>query len=369
MINEIKQVLKETPGLKGREIAKKLDKDRKEVNSYLSRHNDGLYQDKNDFKWYLRAINTVEWHLGCSSWLTCEGFEQSYSEIGNLIDSEESNIMVRLPEGFRVLLIAGARLISLINYLNYLGKNVTLDFELCKGSMGYLDRLGFFDHIHSDIEILPNRPTTSRAKRYKGNSYNLVEIGDIDLNSFNDELPEELTAAFTNHTGESYYMAAFTVFSELIGNVQEHSETSIPGFAALQFYEGKNSHDSHIQTVISDHGLGLSNTLKENLHKHYPKLASTMDLDCVASDLKLITKALTDGKLSRFGHNPDGEARGLGLKRSQDYALKYNAEITVRQENLMVKLFFGDGKLIRSNHRTDLEFLAGTHVCFDFILK
>ncbi|MCK8123915.1 hypothetical protein MTF66_02815 [Pseudoalteromonas sp. 2CM39R] len=369
MLAEIKKVLKETPGLKGREIAKKLNKDRKEVNSYLNRHNEGLYQDQNDYKWYLKAIDTIVWNIECCGWLTCEEFEQSYSEIGNLVDGEELNIIIKLPKGFRVLLIAGARLISLANYLNYLGKNVTLDFELCKSSMGYLDRLGFFDHIHSHIEILPNRPVISRAKRYKGNSYNVVEIGDIDLNSFNDGLPEELTAAFINHTGEDYYMAAFTVFSELIGNVQEHSETPIPGFAALQFYEGKNNHNSHIQTVISDHGLGLSNTLKEDLHKHYPTLASSMDLDCVASDVELITKALTDGKLSRFGHNPDGQARGLGLKRSQDYALKYNAEITVRQENLMVKLLFGDGQLIKSEHRTDLEFIAGTHVCFDFILK
>lgn len=369
MLAEIKKVLKNAPGLKGREIAKKLGKDRKEVNSYLSRHNDGLYQDQADYKWYLEAIDTIEWDVECGSWLTCDGFEQSYSKVGNLVDAEASNIVIKLPKGFRVLLIAGARLISLANYLNHLGKNITLDFELCRGSMGYLDRLGFFDHIKKDIEILPSRPTSSRAKRYKGNSNNLVEIGEIDLKSFNEELPEELTAAFTSHAGEDYYWAAFTVFSELIGNVEEHSETPIPGFAALQFYEGKNTHSSHIQTVISDHGLGLSNTLKENLHKHYPDLASNMDLNCISSDIELITKALSDGKLSRFGHNPEGEARGLGLKRSKDYALKYNAEITVRQENLMVKLVFGDGELIRSSHRTDLEFLAGTHVCFDFILK
>ncbi|MCU4676200.1 ATP-binding protein [Catenovulum sp. 2E275] len=367
MLAEIKKVLKETPGLKGREIANKLKKDKKEVNSYLLRHNEGLYQE--DYKWYLESTDTVEWKIECGAWLTCEGFEQSYSEIGNLVNAQESNIVIQLPKGFKILLIAGARLISLANYLNHIDKNVTLDFELCKGSMSYLDRLGFFDHIHCDIKILPNRPATSRAKQYKGNSNNLVEIGEIDLNSFNEELPEELTAAFTSHAGKDYYMAAFTVFSELIGNVQEHSETPIPGFAALQFYEGKNNHHSHVQTVISDHGLGLSNTLKENLHKHYPKLASTLDLTCVESDIKLIIKALTDGKLSRFGHNPDGVARGLGLKRSQDYALKYNAEVTVRQENLIVKLEYCDGKLTDSTHRSDLGYLAGTHVCFDFILK
>lgn len=179
-------------------------------------------------------------------------------------------------------------------------------------------------------------------------------------------MPKELTTAFTHHAGQEYYMAAFTVFSELIGNVEEHSETPIHGFAALQLYKGRQK---HIQTVISDHGLGLSNTLKGNLKKHYPELEATLDMGFVDSDIILIEKALTEGKLSRFGHDPEDVARGLGLKRSRDYALKYNAEITVRQENFLVKLIFQKGKLIDSISRKDLEFLAGTHVCFDFILE
>lgn len=35
-----------------------------------------------------------------------------------------------------------------------------------------------------------------------------------------------------------------------------------PGFAALQLYKGKRR---HIQTVISDSGLGIATTLKRNL--------------------------------------------------------------------------------------------------------
>ncbi len=363
MLDDIKSILRESPGLKGREISKKLNRDRKEVNSYLSKNHDGLYQ--NDWKWYLIKREGTIFELKCDSWLSCGSFEESYSEVADLFKSGEEKITINFPCDFKVLLIAGARIIALVNQLNHCGKKVTLNFENCKSSTSYLSRLGFFDHIHQDVEVLPSRPKESRAEQYKGNSNNIVELGVIDLNEFNDDLPEGLTKAFVAHAGQEYYMAAFTVFSELIGNVQEHSETPIPGFAALQLYKGKRK---HIQIVISDHGLGLSNTLKEGLAEHYPEFASSLDFDNVESDIFLVKKALTEGKLSRFGHNPDAVARGLGLKRSQEYALKYNAEITIRQSSFLLKLKFEKGNLIESDHKTNLSRLEGTHVCFDFFL-
>jgi hypothetical protein len=363
MLKIIKTILKETPGLTGREIAKKLKKEKREMNSYLSKNHDGLYQA--GYKWYLEETDTVEWNIDKCSWLACDSFEESYSNVGNVLQAEESNIIINFPENCKILLIAGARIMALANQLHLKGKSVTLNFGGCLKAMGYLNRLGFFDYIHKDIKVLPRRPKASKAKKYKGNSKNIVEIGDIDLKAFNDELPKELTTAFTHHAGEEYYMAAFTVFSELIGNVEEHSETPIPGFAALQLYNGR---EKHIQIVISDHGLGLTNTLKTGLAEHYPELASSLDLDDIESDITLIKKALVEGKLSRYGHNPDKIARGLGLKKSQDYALKYNAEITVRQDSILVKLIYKKGELVSSSYQKDLGFLAGTHVCFDFIL-
>ncbi|WP_076416842.1 hypothetical protein [Shewanella sp. UCD-KL12] len=363
MLDNIKVVLKEKPGLKGREIARELNKDRKEVNSFLAKNSDGLYQI--DYKWFIEDTDTVEWNIDKCSWLACDSFEESYLGIGNILLAKESNVIINFPEDCKILLIAGARIMALANQLHLKGKNVTLNFGGCPKARGYLNRLGFFDYVNSDIEVLPGRPKASKAKKYKGNSKNLVEIGNIDLQEFNEELPKELTTAFTHHAGEEYYMAAFTVFSELIGNVEEHSETPIPGFAALQLYNGR---EKHIQIVISDHGLGLTNTLKTGLAEHYPDLASSLDLDDIESDIVLIKKALVEGKLSRYGHNPENIARGLGLKKSQDYALKYNAEITVRQESILVKLLYKEGKLVNSFYQIDLGFLAGTHICFDFIL-
>ena len=67
-------------------------------------------------------------------------------------------------------------------------------------------------------------------------------------------------------TDSKYEAAASTVFGELIGNISEHSEYQLEGFAALQKYGGKRS---HIQTVISDGGKGISATLRPSLE---PKL-------------------------------------------------------------------------------------------------
>jgi hypothetical protein len=364
VLSTIKILLKETPGLTGREIARKLGQERKQVNSYLNKNNEGLY--KEDYKWFIEDTDTLEWDIDKCTWLTCDTFENSYLKTGNILEANESNIIINFPADCNVLLIAGARVMALANQLHLHGKNVTLNFGGCAKAMSYLNRLGFFDYVHNDVDILPERPRTSKAKQFKGNNKNLVEIGEIDIKAFNEELPKELTKAFTHHAGDEFYMAAFTVFSELIGNVEEHSETPIPGFAALQLYKGR---EKHIQIVISDHGLGLTNTLKTGLSEHYPDLESSLNLDDIESDLFLIKQALIEGKLSRFGHNPDDIARGLGLKKSQDYALKYNAEITVRQESFLVKLVYKQGKLVDSICKKDLGFLAGTHVCFDFILE
>ena len=74
MLKDITEILKRTPGLKGREIAKQLDLNKKTVNSFLSKNHEGLYQDK-EWKWYLTDIKTHKLILNCNSWVTAESFE------------------------------------------------------------------------------------------------------------------------------------------------------------------------------------------------------------------------------------------------------------------------------------------------------
>jgi len=92
-----------------------------------------------------------------------------------------------------------------------------------------------------------------------------------------------------------------------IGNVSEHSETPLQGFTALQKYGGRRK---HIQTVVSDSGLGIAVTLKPSLMAHYPSLYKLHNSDDF--DLQLVTAVSTEGEISRFG-----SGRGLGFKSSR----------------------------------------------------
>lgn len=364
MLNQIRELLGTTPNLKAKEIAKKLGIDRREVNSVLYA-NINFFQKDEEHKWALLNEDYVEVAINSSPWVTPESFEQDLKEAGCLLSSSINSIKFIFPKKCQILLIAGARLISLVNQLSSRKRLVELDFTQCENTRRYLSRLGFFDHLHPEIEIYPStREESSRAKIYQGKSDNLLEIASIDPFSMNESIPKNLTRKFVKHSGSEYYTAVFTMFSELIGNIYDHSSSDTDGFAALQKYNGSRP---HIQTVVSDSGLGIATTIKENLAKFYPELHQKHDMNDIETDIFLVARALTKGRLSR--HGPDSEeARGLGLKRTEDFATKYDAETRVRQESfeLLIKEN-ADGKRTVKVRR-GLTRILGTHICFDFFL-
>jgi hypothetical protein len=362
---KIRGVLRESPGLTGKQIAKVLESsDKTALNKFLYANPEGLRQV--DWKWYLADDDYVLELTTRSTWISESDFEDSLSAAGCLLSSPFKKCVVRFPKGCKVLLVAGARIIALANQASRLGKTIELDFSKCPGTKHYLDRLGFFDHLSSGVVVLPARPADSKAKQYQGNSENLVEIASINLDNFDNSLPKNLTKRFAHHAGDGYYQSAFTIFSELIGNVQEHSETPIPGFVALQLYNGRRR---HIQTVISDGGLGIAETLKRNLSMHYPDLFQQLEKASVDEDIFLVSRALTQGGLSQFGSNPDGAARGLGLRRTQAHAAKYDAVVVVRQPTFELKIEYKDGELADIIEKKGLCRIDGTQVCFDFYLN
>ena len=358
------EVLREHPGLTGKQIAKELGNiDKSELNSYLYKNSEGLVQK--DWKWYLSdGGNVLE--LSGQRWIDAVHFEDELSKAGGVLESEDTQWVIQFPERCKILLIAGARIIMLSNQCVQIGKNIELDFSKCPNTKHYLDRLGFFDHLSQKVKVTPKPPKASKAKRFQGNSENMFEMESICLDNFDYTLPEKLTKIFVNHAGQEYYHAVFTIFAELIGNVQEHSDTPIPGIVALQLYSGRQK---HIQTVISDSGLGISTTLKKNLQKYYPSLSDSLDLDSEDTDVFLVSAALTKGGLSQFGSNPDGAARGLGLWKTQNYAAKYNAEVVVRQPSFELKLVYEDGVLTGVQTKPGLSLIQGTQICFDFFLS
>lgn len=358
MIEKIKTILSQRPQLLAREIASEFGCTRKEVNQILHQNSD-IFDKDAEYRWSLVGIVLT---LEGSTWITADSFEQSLIDSGYVSPNGILRFNVKLPINCKIMLDATARLLALVNQLAHGGKVVSVDFTDCRVTKSYLDRAGFFDQLHDDIIVSPSRPKKSAAQRYRDNSTTLFEFRTIDLVRGRDRVPTQLADKFVENAGDIYSDAAFTIISELIDNVHEHSKSPIPGFAALQRYEGNNP---HIQTVVSDSGLGITSTLKPALAKHYPTLHRKMKLNDIQSDIKLLETALKKGSLSQLGKTG---GRGCGLHQSAEFALKYHAHISVRQETFSLQLRYKNGAFEKSIVMKNLPYIAGSHICFDFML-
>ncbi|MFL6671856.1 MAG: ATP-binding protein [Massilia sp.] len=355
---EITKLLQKTPGLKGREIAKKLSVERKDVNSYLHKHPDQFEQDDQS-RWFLSRPCLIE--FARDTWVDSLSFERSLARSGSPLDDDCSSVRFVLPEGCSVLLDAAARLMALANQLAWKGKSVTLDFAACTTTHSYLDRIGFFDHLNADVVVIPVRPKISGASTYKGKAATVYELSKIDILEPDEDIPIQLKQSFVTYAGETSSQPVFTVLAELFGNVRDHSKSPLAGLAALQCY--KNARTPHIQTVISDSGEGIARTLAPALKTKYKDLAKRIAAKGDAADAYLIKEIFERGGISQFegGH-------GLGLKASAEVAKKFSARVTIRQERLEVTLVYSVGLPIKFSYILDMPKILGTHICFDFSL-
>jgi hypothetical protein len=358
MLKKIQAHLLKHPGLKGKALANQLNVDRKLVNKTLHDYKEIFFQDEN-FQWFLLPQNELRVELGDHRWLTATDFEKALSANASPLDSDCQKITFVVASDCKILLEALARLLALCNQLAHANKLVSIDFSDCRQTLSYLDRIGFFDHLCETIEVFPRRPTSSKATTYEGNNDGVVELRAIDPFEPNQDIPSLLRNSFVRCAGDQYSVAAFTVLSELFGNVKEHSASATAGFAGLQFYKGGN----RIQTVISDSGRGIVGTLAPILRKKYPLVASKIDKSLLEPRVALLREVFSCGGLSQV--NDTG--RGLGLKRSGELAQKYNATITIRQESFELEVSHSP-KGISFKHTLNLTKIAGTHICFDFIL-
>ena len=360
MKKDIERILRSNPGMKSKEISKQLSLEKKAVNSFLYSQRD-IFRVDDEYRWFISDESFLKIEFPQNRWVDSALFEQSIISINNFFDSTIKEVTLVIPSKCNMLLDATAKLLALCNQLVNQKKKVTVDFNSCKPTMHYFNRLGFFDQLSLAVSVLPSRPNISRAELYKGSNDSLMEFGIIDLEELDESIPKQLKMTFVSHVGDEYSQPAFTVISELFGNVIDHSETLIPGLAALQLYKGRNK---HIQTVVSDNGKGIIGTLSPILPVKYPELAEKFDLNCPKSALKLIVEIFEKGEISQSMD----DARGLGLKKSRDVAAKFNAHISIRQESFEVKLIYKEGKLDNYESNFGLSKLFGTHVCFDFFL-
>lgn len=292
-------------------------------------------------------------------WIDVSKFETALRRSSGPHSQNIYEVAFEFPEGCKIMVDSAIRLLSLTNQLASATKRVRVDFKEGEaGTMGYLNRMGFFDHLADEIEVLPERPAYSTADLHRGGNAALVEIARINKDGRDVDLPNRLTEALMRSCRDrpdtkELAGAAWLIFSELIDNVFAHSNTQLDGYAALQVYAGGNK----LSVAVSDSGLGIMQTLRPALSTEYPRLAQLSDTD-------LLVEVFRQG-LSR--HGPD---RGCGLKGSAGKAIKFGATLDVRLPNQRVLLQPSHGAY-RPNMAycyDGLPLLWGTHISFGFSL-
>jgi hypothetical protein len=290
-------------------------------------------------------------------WINVSKFETALRRSSGPHDPNNYEVTFEFPEGCKIMVEPAIRLLSLANQLALTTKRVRLDFEEGEaGTMGYLNRMGFFDHLASGIDVKPRRPAYSMAELHRGGNSALVEIAQINKDARDQDLPNRLTEALMRSCGsrpdaKELEGAAWLIFCELIDNVFAHSETQLDGYAALQLYAGGN----RLSVAVSDSGLGIMRTLRPAVSTEFPRLVHLSDTD-------LLVEVFRQG-LSR--HGPD---RGCGLKGSAAKAIKLDAMLDVRLPNQRVLLQPSRGAYQPNMAYcyTGLPLLWGTHISFGF---
>lgn len=365
MKESITNVLDVRPNLKGSEIAAILGWHKKEINSFLAQHTDSYIRDEADFTWNNKEpLKVREIKIDFpSGWVDADTYENDVLA-GRDFFKNRVRVFFIFKKNTKLLLEVIARFTSLINQLNDYGTKVIVDLENCHDAHRYLNRAGFFDFTNVGIMIFPKRPIYSTAKQFKGNCSTLVEFGEICSLSENNQLKNDLRLSFVKQTAPEYANVATLFFAEFMGNVSDHSESRLKGFAGLQLYSPPNSR-KHIQAVISDSGRGVVATLRTTLEQYYPDLYRKYPRDENEADIGLALEVFSKGKITRFG---DDSGRGLGFKSTRDNASKFDADLSIRLTNFNIKLAYRKGELIETSILKNLSYLDGTHICFDFLI-
>jgi hypothetical protein len=289
-------------------------------------------------------------------WTDASVFENALRRFSGLHE-KSGGVTIRIPKNCKVMVDAAVRILSLVNQLDNTGRPVTLVFEEGEaGAMGYLNRIGFFDHLAFNILTIPERPVVSGAVLFAGNNPGVVELATINLSNRDESLPTRLADSLEVASGlrrdrEKLGQTGFTVFAELIGNIFEHSSTQLSGFAGLQVY----SKGGRARVVVSDSGVGILEHLRPTLKSK--KLATLSDTNLIV-------------EMFRQGISSLGADRGCGLKRSAEAAIKYSADLDVRLPTCSVRLVPStDGYHPNMAYcLSGLPLIWGTHICFDFLL-
>ena len=206
-------------------------------------------------------------------WVQPHEIEQVLLGLEHLAESSPSDtITLHVTAGTRLLVSSGLRLLAYLNQLcerrTQTGcEGIHLQFDDLS-LFGYLDRNGFLRLLDHRITTHPIRPETAAATLLHGSSPRLVEIAEIDRGTPQEQLDQlvpSLVDGILSALNESVRARAstqlFSALGELVNNVLEHSETSLPGFAMLQVYPK----GSVLQLGVSDSGVGIPASMRPAL--------------------------------------------------------------------------------------------------------
>ena len=292
-------------------------------------------------------------------WVDASKLEGAIRVAGHPHDPGVYETLIRFPIGCKLMIDAAIRLLSLVNQLAFATRRVRLDFEEGEtGTMGYLNRVGFFDYLDPSVDVTPARPAYSGAELYRSGNTGLVEIAQINKDVRDKTLPARLTKALMRSCGRradaaELEGAAWTIFAELIDNIFSHSQSPLDGYAALQSYQ----RGERLTVAVSDSGVGIMETLRPSLQNEFPRLTTL-------SDVELLVEVFRQG-LSRHGTD-----RGCGLKGSAAKAMKFRADLDVRLPNQRVLLSPARGAYQANTAHCyeQLPLIWGTHIGFVFNL-
>lgn len=296
-----------------------------------------------------------------AGWVTPRKFEDALWRCGDALGGPFTGVTIQVPVDCKLMVDVIIRLLSFCNQAAAMSKRVQLRFaDGDQAAIGYLSRMGFFEHLLQGVDVYPSRPLFSGASLHRGGNSGLVEIARFSgIADADPALVGKLaTTAERSCAGRSdvaaLKSAVFTIFGELIGNVGEHSCSTLDAFAILQTYPAGNN----VRIAVSDSGNGILQTLR-------PALLRKGDPAGNLADVALLVEMFRKG-ISRL----DEDKRGQGLTTCAQHAIRFQADLDVRL--LRQRVLLKPSNNVYQPHTAysldDLPLLWGTHISFSLNL-
>lgn len=296
-------------------------------------------------------------------WANAQQFEKALQRCGDALGGACTSVVIRFPPKCALMIDVAMRLLSFCNQLVITTRRVRLEFaDGDDGIIGYLSRMGFFDHLSTEVTVKPTRPAISGAHIYRGANRGLVEIEGFNSSVAADpalvpRLADTVKRSCAARTEvEEISKAIFTIFGELVDNVFDHSKSHGNAFAAAQTYPKGD----RLCVAVSDSGVGIMDSLRPGLKAKGSNLTAL-------GDVELLVEIFREG-LSRL----DDPRRGLGLRESARTAMRFKADLDVRLPRQRVLLKPADGQYRVQNTayaQDQLPLLWGTHIAFSLKLS